>query len=123
MNTRQVRILRLPAVGCIRAVQNASQFAAGDVAGIVIAARDSAAVLRERQIQLVLAELRIREHILKDGQHLIGGFLQPRKAYAGAAFIHSGFHRARDVLQLLVNLIAGFRFGAARTQYLRHRLR
>ena len=123
MNARQVRVFRLPAVGRILAVQNARQLAAGDVAGVVIAARDGAAVLRERQIQFVLAELRIREHILKDGQHPIGGFLQSRKAHAGAGFIHSGFHRPRDIFQLLVDLVAGLGFGAARTQYVGHDLR
>ncbi len=59
MDARQMLVFDLPAVGVVAAVEDARQLAAGDRAGVVVAARDAAAILRDRQIDLVLAELRI----------------------------------------------------------------
>ena len=88
--------------------------------GVVVAAIDPAVHLRDRQVDLVLAEFRLGHHFLKDAQHRAGGFLEAGKTDAGVGFAHARFDRRRDVLQFLVDLIAGLGVRAAGAQNIRH---
>ena len=90
---------------------------------VVVAARDPAARLRQRQIQLVLAEFGVRHHFLEHRQHRVGALLQPRKAEARAGLAHAALDRRRDVLQLLVDLVAGLGARAARPHHVGGQLR
>ena len=57
------------------------------------------------------------EQVLEDAQHLIGIFLKAIEGDRSRAFADGAFDRCRDVLQILIELVAGPGMRAARTQH------
>ncbi len=74
--------------------------------------------LRFRQIHFVLAELGRSEQIAEERQHLIGIFLQARERQRPIGLADLAFDGRGHIFQILIELIAGARFRAARTQHL-----
>ena len=62
-----------------------------------------------RQIDLVLAELRARQHVLENRQDLRGVFSRKEKGHRAVRRAHGALDRRGDVLHFFVDLIAGFR--------------
>ena len=122
MDVVQVLVFHLPAVRRRRPVYQPLHLAIRNRAGIVVPPRDGAARLRDRQLQLVLAEFGPAHHVFEDAEHGVGVFLECRKAHAAAGFIHSGLDRRGHVFQFLVDLVAGFRFRPTGAQHLRREL-
>ena len=79
---------------------------------IVVAARDAAAQLVLGQIDFLLTKPRRRQHIVKNAEHFVRILLQAGERRRAERLIDPGFDRRRDVLQLLVKLIADLVLGA-----------
>ena len=106
-------VFHLPAVGSFGAVDQSGELALRNAVGIVIAARDAAAELGLDEIESVLAEGGAGEDIVESCRALRRSFLESGERDRSVAFADLAFDRGGDVFELLVDLVAGLRRGAA----------
>ena len=118
MNAVHIRILHLPAVRRVAAIENGTQFALGNALRVVIAPRDAAAHLGEQKIDLVLAKFGFREHPLERLKDRADRFLQGRKTHGRAGLAEIAFHRRSHVFEFFIELIAGLGARSARAHNL-----
>ena len=108
-----VLVLLAPAVRIVAAVNLLVEFALDDVVRLVVAPGDPAANLVLGEIEFLLPELRRREQIAEDGEHFVGVLLQRGEGDPAAALADVALDRCGDVLELLVELVAGLGRGSA----------
>ncbi len=110
-------VLRLAGVNAVGAVDQLGILPHGDAAGIVVPAGDVAAGRDLLQVDLVLAERRMHQHIGQNGQTRIDVLFQHRHRGAAGAVADIGLDGGGDLLQLLVDLVAGLGGRAARAHH------
>ena len=115
LDASQGGVLDLAAVGRVFAVHDVTELAPGDDFRIVVAAGDLVAELRLAEVDSLLAEGGLGQHVMKDGQNVVGILAERGEADLAGGLFDRALDRGRDVLQVLVEPIAGAGLGATGT--------
>src|ERR1700683_4698808 len=111
-NRRYRRILGHAGVRTVCAISKFRGFPSGDLRGIVIAPRDAVIHPLLRNFNLVGAELRIFQHVLKYAKDVVKIFLQTRPAYSCGVATTAGVSFRGALLHIIIKLIARLSLGS-----------
>ncbi len=89
-----------------------------DTGDIVVTSSDSRLGLLLRQLELVLGESRVAQHVREDGEHVVEVLLQAVHRRASEVAAHPGLDERRSTLEKVVHRVAVHRRGAALAHHL-----
>ena len=105
----EVGVFDGPRVGAVRAVERLAEFAPGDAAGVVVAARDGGAHLVEFERDFLVRKFRIAQHVVEDfealGKVVLERLERGAARVAAAADADLGAHVFENFVELLAGVI------------------